>query len=104
AVGWARAVPGVGRAYKEAIKARYPAFVVFSPYGELLPNKGTFIDLDYEKADAFGLPLARRHVTYMENERKLYSDMLRWSREILQSAGAEIHSGMEAEPQTNHEL
>src|SRR5205085_10424475 len=47
---------------------------------------------------------ARRHVTYMENEQKLYADMLRWSKEILQSAGAEIHSGLEAKPQTNHEL
>ena len=104
AVGWARTMPGFGKAYKESIKARYPSFVVFSPYGEMLPNKGSFIDLDYDKTDAFGLPLARRHVTYMENEQKLYADMLRWSAEILRSAGAEIHSGLEAKPQTNHEL
>ena len=40
-VGWARSMPGFGKTYKDSIRARYPAFVVFSPYGEMLPNKGT---------------------------------------------------------------
>jgi choline dehydrogenase-like flavoprotein len=103
-VGWARSMPGFGKAYKDSIRARYPAFVVFSPYGEMLPNEGTYIDLDYDKTDEFGLPLARRHVTYMENDRKLYADMIRWSVEILKSSGAEILSGTDDKPATNHEL
>ena len=103
-VGWARQMPGFGAAYKESIRDRYPAFMQFSPYGEMLPNKGTYIDLDYTKTDGFGLPLARRQVTYMDNERKLYADMLRWSVDILKSSGAEIFSGTDDKPVTNHEL
>jgi len=103
AVGWARSLPGFGKAYKESVKQRYPAFLNFSPYGEMLPNKKSYIDLDYEKLDAYGLPMARRHVWFGENDMRIFAEMQRWSREILESAGAEYHSESD-EPQTNHEL
>ncbi|MBI3473766.1 MAG: GMC family oxidoreductase [Candidatus Solibacter usitatus] len=102
-VGWARAMPGFGKAYKQSIKERYPAFLTFSPYGEMLPNKQSYIDLDYGKRDRFGLPLARRQYVWGDNDRKIFHDMTRWSVEILRSAGAEIQS-VSAEPSTNHEL
>jgi glucoside 3-dehydrogenase (cytochrome c) catalytic subunit len=102
-VGWARSMPGFGKAYKQSVKERYPAFLVFSPYGEMLPNKRSFIDLDYQKPDEYGLPLARRHVTWGENDRKIFAEMQRWSREILEAAGSEIYSES-SEPETNHEL
>lgn len=102
-VGWARNMPGFGKAYKQSVKERYPAFLVFSPYGEMLPNRRSFIDLDYEKRDEYGLPLARRHVTWGENDRKIFVEMQRWSREILEAAGSEIFSES-TEPETNHEL
>ncbi|MEP7366359.1 MAG: GMC family oxidoreductase, partial [Acidobacteriota bacterium] len=61
AVGWARSLPGMGKSFKESVQARYPAFLTFSPYGEMLPNAKSFVDLDETKKDAYGLPLARRH-------------------------------------------
>ncbi|MEX2260855.1 MAG: GMC family oxidoreductase [Bryobacteraceae bacterium] len=103
AVGWARSLPGFGAAYKQSVKDRYPAFLTFSPYGEMLPNPQSFIDLDYEKKDQYGLPMARRHVLWGDNDRKIFQDMQRWSVKILKSAGAEILSVSE-EPRTNHEL
>ncbi|MGH9667540.1 MAG: GMC oxidoreductase [Bryobacteraceae bacterium] len=103
AVGWARSMPGFGKEYKESVKQRYPAYVTFAPYGEMLPNKESYIDLDYTKKDSHGLPLARRHVSFQENERKLFAAMNEWAVNILKSAGAEIHS-VGAEPRTNHEL
>jgi choline dehydrogenase-like flavoprotein len=102
-VGWAREMPGFGKAYKQAIRDRYPAFLVFSPYGEMLPNRDSYVDLDYEKKDAYGLPSTRRHVAWKENDRKIFEDMNRWSVEILKAAGAEIHS-VSPQPATNHEL
>jgi choline dehydrogenase-like flavoprotein len=103
AVGWARSVKGFGKDYKAAVKERYPAFLTFSPYGEMLPNPESYIDLDLESKDKFGLPPARRHVHWGENDRKIFADMTRWSVEILKSAGAEIQS-VSNEPRTNHEL
>jgi choline dehydrogenase-like flavoprotein len=103
AVGWTRSMPGFGKAYKQSIRERYPAFLTFSPYGEMLPSRRSFVDLDYEKKDRYGLPMARRHVAWQENDRKIFADMQRWSLEILNAAGAEILS-VSGEPQTNHEL
>jgi len=103
AVGWARSLPGMGKAFKESVQARYPAFLTFSPYGEMLPNAKSFVDLDESKRDAHGLPLARRHVFWGDNDWKIFKDMYAWSVRILESAGAEILS-VNGEPRTNHEL
>ena len=103
AVGWARSVAGFGKSYKEAVKARFPAFLVFSPYGEMLPNPASYIDLDDDRRDSYGLPSARRHVVWGDNDKKIFGEMQRWSVEILKSAGAEIQS-VSDEPRTNHEL
>ncbi len=59
-VGWARSLPGMGAAFKQSVKDRYPAYLTFTGYQELLPNKDSYIDLDQNK-DEFGLPRARRH-------------------------------------------
>lgn len=103
AVGWARVVPGFGKSFKKAVTDRYPAFVIFSPYGEMLPNRDSYIDLDPEAKDKFGLPQPRRFVKWGDNDRKLFRDMTHWSVEILKAAGAEIQTISE-EPRTNHEL
>jgi choline dehydrogenase-like flavoprotein len=102
-VGWARDIRGFGSAYKDAVKARYPAFLVFSPYGEMLPNDKSYVDLDWTRTDQFGLPQARRQVVWAENDKKLFVEMQKWSVEILKSAGAEILNVYE-QPATNHEL
>jgi choline dehydrogenase-like flavoprotein len=103
AVGWARSMPGMGATLKQSVKDRYPAFVVFSPYGEMLPNKESYIDLDLTQKDQFGIPTARRHVVWGENDKKLFNDMNLWSTKILKSAGAEILS-VSPTPSTNHEI
>jgi choline dehydrogenase-like flavoprotein len=103
AAGWAKQMPGFGLSYKQAVKERYPAYLVFTPYGEKLPDRGTYIDLDPEKTDGYGLPLARRHVTWTDNDMKLFRDMTNWSREILLKSRAETLQ-MPDGPRTNHEL
>ena len=101
--GWAKTLPGFGRTFKASVKAAYPAILDFTPYGEMLPNDGTYIDLDPQRVDKFGLPLARRHLRWGNNEEKLFNDMVRWSLRILEKAGAEILT-VPAGPATNHEL
>lgn len=101
--GWAKAMPGFGKAYKASVKAAYPAYLDFTPYGEMLPNAGSYVDLDPDRKDAFGLPLARRHIQWGDNEVTLFNDMVRRSLAILERAGAEILT-VPAAPATNHEL
>jgi choline dehydrogenase-like flavoprotein len=102
-VGWARSIKGFGQAYKQAVKERYPAFLTFSPYGEMLPNPKSFIDLDEGRRDQYGLPSARRHVFWGENDWKIFRAMTDWSVRILEATGVEIQS-VSDEPRTNHEL
>jgi choline dehydrogenase-like flavoprotein len=102
-VGWAKTLPGFGPSYKAAVKAAYPAYFQFTPYGEMLPNAQSYLDLDPDQHDRHGLPLARRHVRWGANDEALFNDMVRWSLAMLEKAGAEILS-VPAGPATNHEL
>jgi len=85
------------------VKDRYPAYVVFSPYGEMLPNPKSYVDLDPHEKDAYGLPKARRFLSWGENDSRIYEDMQQWSVAILKAAGAQIHR-VYTEPMPNHEL
>ena len=102
AVGFARSMPGIGKAYKDTVRRHYPAYLTLYPFGEMLPN-GSSLDLDPEKKDAYGLPRVRRNVVFKENELKMFVDMRQRTLEILGAAGAEIISVSE-EPGLNHEL
>ncbi|MDQ2947672.1 MAG: GMC family oxidoreductase [Acidobacteriota bacterium] len=101
-VGWARSLPGMGAAFKKSVTDRYPAYLTFTGYQELLPNKDSYIDLDQTK-DEFGLPRARRHWKLSDADLKLYEDMKRWCQDILVASNATIHS-VSAAPTTNHEI
>ena len=82
---------------------RYPAYLTFTGYHEMLPNKETFIDLDGERLDEYGLPRARRTWKLSDADWKLHKDMKKWCRDILHASGAEILTEGGA-PKTNHEV
>lgn len=101
--GWTRSIKGMGKPYKEAIKARYPAYLTFTGYHEMLPNRDSYIDLDTETLDEYGLPRPRRQWKLGDSDWKLHNDMNRWCRAILEASKAEIHS-TSPQPVTNHEV
>jgi choline dehydrogenase-like flavoprotein len=101
--GWAKTIDGFGRTFKSRVKAAYPAYIQFTPYGEMLPNPQSYVDLDRDRTDAYGLPQARRHLQWGANEEALFNDMVRWSLTMLEQAGAEILSVPDG-PAPNHEL
>ncbi len=101
--GWARSMKGMGKAYKDAVKAHYPAYLVFTGYHEMLPNPDSYIDLDPDNLDEYGLPQPRRHWKLTDSDWKLHEDMNKWCKEILESSRAQIHS-TSPKPATNHEV
>lgn len=102
-VGWARGMKGMGKSYKQSIKERYPAYLTFTGYQEMLPNKDSYIDLDPDQLDEYGLPRARRTWKLSDSDWQLYNDMKKWCRDILLASKAEILS-VSAAPGTNHEI
>ena len=101
--GWAKTMGGFGRAYKAAVKAAYPAYIQFTPYGEMLPNAQSYVDLDRDRTDKFGLPQPRRHLRWGPNDEALFNDMVRWSLAMIEKAGATILTVPDG-PAPNHEL
>jgi choline dehydrogenase-like flavoprotein len=94
---------GMGKSYKQSIKERYPAYLTFTGYQEMLPNKDSYIDVDPDQLDEYGLPRARRTWKLSDTDWKLYNDMKTWCRDILLSSKAEILSVSNV-PTTNHEI
>jgi choline dehydrogenase-like flavoprotein len=69
----------------------------------MLPNQDSYIDLDYEHLDEYGLPRSRRHWKLSHSDWKLHNDMKAQCTAILESSNAQIHSVSSA-PETNHEI
>ena len=103
AVGWARRMPGMGLELKKSIKDNFPAFVVWSPYGEKIPDGKSEILLDYTKPDSWGLPDVKRNLIWSDNDWKIFRDMQTWGQEIIKASGGEIQHVWD-EPRANHEL
>jgi choline dehydrogenase-like flavoprotein len=103
--GWAREVPGFGVAYKRTVKQRFPAYVSFQCFGEMIPNGESFILLDETQKDTYGLYKVNAKAVQQENERRIYDDMNKTAVEILRNAGGEVLSVSNfEEPVFNHQL
>ena len=103
--GWAREVPGFGASYKQSVKQRFPAYVSFQCFGEMIPNKHSFIRLDKSEKDQYGMYRPEAIAVQDENERRIYEAMNNASLEILHKAGGEVLSVSSfQEPVFNHQL
>jgi len=103
--GWARLMPGFGERYKQSVKQRFPAYVNFQCFGEMIPNKQSYVTLHKSKKDRYGLPEPHVHAVQEGNERKIYDDMNRAAVAILEKAGGEVLSVSHFnEPIFNHQL
>ena len=83
-------VPGFGKHYREEVRRIYPAMVYFGTTGEMLANDKTYVDLDPEARDEFGLPKARMHLEWTENEFAMARDMREKSKALIEAAGGKV--------------
>lgn len=82
-----RIVPGWGRAHKIAMRETLGRAVAVGAIGEHLPNENTFVDLDPDEQDRFGMPLARIHSHLDALDIARLEFMARTCRDTLHSAG-----------------
>lgn len=83
-----RAVGGFGKQLKEAVRARFGSALSVGAIGEFLPNERTFVDLDPQLKDRFGIPLPRLHSHLGRPEIERLKFMATQSRRLLKEAGA----------------
>lgn len=82
-----RVIKGWGSKHKKALFETYGRVLSLGALGESLSNPLSFIDLDGELKDGWGLPLARIH-SYLDSMESARLDfMAKKNREILAAAG-----------------
>ena len=83
-------IQGFGSDFKRDIKSYYPAPASFLTQAPSLPSPDNYIDIDPEGTDPYGIPLARFHFRWGDNELKMWEHSKQASAEILEAAGGEI--------------
>ncbi|MBE9562074.1 MAG: GMC family oxidoreductase [Proteobacteria bacterium] len=83
-----RVIPGWGRKHKQAMRQSCANILGMSGIGESLPNKNTYIDLDFIQTDEHGIPLARIHSQLTEMDKQRLKFIADTSENILHAAGA----------------
>jgi choline dehydrogenase-like flavoprotein len=85
-----RVVSGFGTSLKQGVRNSFGHAVNIGAIGEFLPNSGSYVDLDPEKKNKYGIPYARIHSRLGDAEIKRLRFMAETCRKLLMEAGAEI--------------
>ncbi len=87
--GWGRALgeEGFGADLKNDLRDPGPWSMGAGGWGEMLPRKENYVELDDDKTDAWGIPQLRINCTFSENEEKMREDMAVQLAEMLEAAG-----------------
>jgi choline dehydrogenase-like flavoprotein len=78
---------GFGADFKRNISLPGPWQFAFEGYGECLPNRANFVEIDKTLVDAWGIPTLKIHCAFGENEFALRKDMAMAAAEMLSAAG-----------------
>jgi choline dehydrogenase-like flavoprotein len=80
---------GIGAAFKESlINELGPWKFGFGGFGECLPRRDNFVEIDPTLRDTWGIPALRIQCTWGPNELALLEDMQQTAAEMLEAAGA----------------
>ncbi|MDA0207253.1 MAG: GMC family oxidoreductase [Acidobacteria bacterium] len=105
--GQAREVDGFGPAYKRRIKALHPAMVNVYARAEPLPIYDSYVEIDRDLVDAWGIPALHINYKRTDNDYKIQKHSFQSMLELMHTARVEILSANDtlATPGTvSHEL
>src|SRR5690349_11750843 len=88
--GEAADAPGFGKDYKRSVRENGGAFISMGAFGEVLPRYESYVDLDPQATDRWGIPSLRFHYQFGDNEKKMAADMMETAKEMFDTAGFEI--------------
>ncbi|MFL6280696.1 MAG: GMC oxidoreductase [Vicinamibacterales bacterium] len=78
---------GFGQAFKSALLEPVVSMNL-GGFGECLARHSSFVEIDRDVVDVFGIPVLRIHMTWSDNERAMIADMATSAAEMLEAAGA----------------
>lgn len=81
---------GYGEALKRRMRREYGSWVSLSGRGEMIPNNQSYMDLDPEVVDRWGIPVSRFHFAFSDYEWKQARHMERTFRDLVEAAGGRV--------------
>ena len=78
---------GYGVAIKEQARLDYGTRVSFAGRGEMIPNEGSFCEIDPNVVDRFGIPVLRFHFRWSDHERRQAQHMRETFTELITLMG-----------------
>jgi choline dehydrogenase-like flavoprotein len=78
---------GFGDAFKKAVQEPVTSLGL-SGFGETLPRRENFVEIDHGVVDVFGIPTLRIQMTWSDNEKAMIPDMAESAAQMLEAAGA----------------
>ena len=88
--GDAAGSPGFGAAYKKKVRDEAGAYIDMGGFGEVLARYESYVDLDPDVKDRYGIPALRFHYKFGDNEKAMCEDMANSAKELLEEAGIEV--------------
>jgi choline dehydrogenase-like flavoprotein len=77
---------------KKAIREDYGTYAHLSGRGEMIPNDGTFCEIDPTVVDRYGIPVLRFHFKWSDYELKQAQHQHDTFKEILETMGGKVTS------------
>ena len=99
--GWERLNGGGswGRKYKEEVRRYHGSVIYLSGRGEMIPNDGSYCEIDPTVKDKWGIPVLRFHWQWSEHELNQVNHMRRTFTSIVEACGGKVWgSGMDENP------
>src|SRR5258708_32271392 len=89
---------GYGKQLKEDYRRFYGATIGFSGRGEMIPNADSYVEIDPNTVDRFGIPVLRVHWKWSDNEYKQSKHMQETFRALIAEMGGQVSSQMPTSP------
>ena len=81
---------GYGRQLKQKIREQYGSSIGMAGRGEMIPNNQSYMDLDPDTVDRWGIPVPRFHFRFSDYEWKQARHMERTFTALIESLGGKV--------------
>jgi choline dehydrogenase-like flavoprotein len=82
-----------GRKLKQDMRRYYGSFMSFVCRGEMIPNAGSYCEIDPDTKDKWGIPTLRFHFKWSEHELNMVRHFQTATKEIIERMGGRLQSG-----------
>ena len=93
---WRGSVRATGDALRDDMRRYFGSVLYISASGEMIPNPDTYMDLDPQVQDRWGLPVPRFHWRWSAQEHAVCAHQRQTIRDIFSSMNARVLNGSDA--------